>query len=353
MTDYVNTAKKYNQLLAEQAERRKQQAQQTADIKNAKALQDAQAEIGKLSSKYRAVYDENAVNQYINERRIAENMANLGLTDSGLNRTQQTAVNLSRGNADHATRMNFESAVEKVEQSARDEIAANNLAAIKELGDIDRQITDEANDRLYTAEIKQAEAAAKEEQKNSGQELSEFITKLGNSLKYSRQVGISTMELSETIYEYIVRYNLSKSDADVLLTTAGIAPQRMAADFFSSAIKERDRWQTLKKGIDGYIAGNSSSTVSAFKRALDEYNVEKYGADKLLPRLVQEGYIITSESEKIQKFYTDYIGSDPAAKLKKYGESGIRNYISKQLSSGAVSDIAANYMVALFEYHNK
>ncbi len=356
MTNYVNTAQKYNQLLAEQAEARKQQAQQMADIKNAQAILDAQTEIGKLSSKYRTVYDENAVNQYINERRIAENMANLGLTDSGLNRTQQTAVKLTRGNADLATRLNYESAVENIEQSARDEIAANNLAAAKEQSSIDREINDEVNDRLYAAEIKQAEAAEKEAQKNlEADDQSAFLTRLGNALKYSRQAGISSMELSETVHEYIVRYNLSRSDAELLLTTAGIAPQRMAADFFSTAIKERDRWQPLKKGIDSYLAGNSDSATvqSSFKRALQEYNVEKYGADKLLPRLVQEGYIITSESEKIAKFYNDYIGSDPAAKLKKYGESGIREYIRKQLSNGAIGDMAASYMIALFEYHNK
>lgn len=40
----------------------------------------------------------NAVQKLINEQEIAENMANLGLTDSGLNRTQQTAVQLSYAN---------------------------------------------------------------------------------------------------------------------------------------------------------------------------------------------------------------------------------------------------------------
>lgn len=49
-----------------------------------------------------AEYDElerqNAVQKLINERDVAENMANLGLTDSGLNRTQQTAVQLSAAN---------------------------------------------------------------------------------------------------------------------------------------------------------------------------------------------------------------------------------------------------------------
>ena len=46
-------------------------------------------------------YDEEnraAIQKIVNERKIAENMANLGLTDSGLNRTQQTAVQLSYSN---------------------------------------------------------------------------------------------------------------------------------------------------------------------------------------------------------------------------------------------------------------
>lgn len=47
---------------------------------------------------YEDQYRENAVQKAINERQVAESMANLGLTDSGLNRTQQTAVQLSYAN---------------------------------------------------------------------------------------------------------------------------------------------------------------------------------------------------------------------------------------------------------------
>jgi hypothetical protein len=47
---------------------------------------------------YEDQYRENAVQKEINKRQVAEGMANLGLTDSGLNRTQQTAVQLSYGN---------------------------------------------------------------------------------------------------------------------------------------------------------------------------------------------------------------------------------------------------------------
>ena len=47
---------------------------------------------------YEDQYRDNAVQKAINERQVAESMANLGLTDSGLDRTQQTAVILSAAN---------------------------------------------------------------------------------------------------------------------------------------------------------------------------------------------------------------------------------------------------------------
>lgn len=62
----------------------------------AKTLYEGQiAESGK---EYDDLERQNAVQKLINEREVAENMANLGLTDSGLNRTQTTAVQLSASN---------------------------------------------------------------------------------------------------------------------------------------------------------------------------------------------------------------------------------------------------------------
>ena len=55
-------------------------------------------EIDDTKSSYDDLYQENAVQKIVNEREISENMANLGLTDSGLDRTQQTAVQLSYAN---------------------------------------------------------------------------------------------------------------------------------------------------------------------------------------------------------------------------------------------------------------
>lgn len=64
--------------------------------------QNTQNLYGKTIKDTEASYDEaqqkNELQKYINEKQLQENMANLGLTDSGLNRTQQTAVQLSYAN---------------------------------------------------------------------------------------------------------------------------------------------------------------------------------------------------------------------------------------------------------------
>ena len=59
---------------------------------------DYDTQVFEQGKAYEDQYRENAVQKEINKRQVAESMANLGLTDSGLNRTQQTAVQLSYGN---------------------------------------------------------------------------------------------------------------------------------------------------------------------------------------------------------------------------------------------------------------
>lgn len=82
-----------------------------------------QSEIGALPQKYRPQYDANAVQELVNRRQVAEAMANYGLTDSGLNRSQQTAISLQRGNADYNTRQQQAEEQRTMEQSIRDYLA--------------------------------------------------------------------------------------------------------------------------------------------------------------------------------------------------------------------------------------
>lgn len=67
-----------------------------SQINNTQAVYDKNIADEKIA--YDSEYQKNAVQKLINEKKIAETNANLGLTDSGLNRTQQTAVQLSYAN---------------------------------------------------------------------------------------------------------------------------------------------------------------------------------------------------------------------------------------------------------------
>lgn len=72
-------------------------------------------------------YDEQqraiAVQKLINERKVAESMANLGLTDSGLNRTQQTAIQLSAANAGYNLNRQKQQAIDKIKLQRDNDIS--------------------------------------------------------------------------------------------------------------------------------------------------------------------------------------------------------------------------------------
>ena len=93
--------------------------------------------------------------------------------------------------------------------------------------------------------------------------------------------------------------------------------------------------------------------VSSFENALNNYNVEQYGADKLLPLLVRDQYITTNDKARIKQFYTLYIGSNPAEKRRIYGEDEILDYAKSLYTKGEVSQLAYQYMTALFNYHKR
>lgn len=107
-------------------------AQRDADIAASDKVYDTQKlqtqntynrQIDETSKAYEDLYDENAVQRLINEREVAENMANLGLTDSGLNRTQQTAVQLSYANSKNKIDVTRQKAIDSLTASLADAIS--------------------------------------------------------------------------------------------------------------------------------------------------------------------------------------------------------------------------------------
>ena len=90
------------------------------DESTANAVGKVNAQINELPTYYQTAFDANAVQEEVNKRKAKEYMANLGLTDSGLNQMQQTAFMVARQNADYALNQKKTAAVNSLKQQIAD-----------------------------------------------------------------------------------------------------------------------------------------------------------------------------------------------------------------------------------------
>lgn len=107
-----------------------QQINDAIDRATASSTNPYKTQMEQLPSQYQSLFDANAVQELVGRRQVQEAMANMGLTDSGLNRTQQTALSVQRGNADASVRL----AQQQKTQELQDKISqlVENAAAQKQ-----------------------------------------------------------------------------------------------------------------------------------------------------------------------------------------------------------------------------
>lgn len=134
------------------------------------AVNKVQGEIDKLPTTFQSTFDANAVNQKINERKLVSRMEDLGLTNSGLNQTQQTALTIQRSNADAATRQQMNAASLSLKQQIADIIsqgeskkAENAATARYNLAQQNQSVYNSLMDELYS----NADSYAKSQNSNS------------------------------------------------------------------------------------------------------------------------------------------------------------------------------------------
>ena len=104
-----------------------QQTNAAIDKAAAASAKPYQTQLDELPALYGKLYDANAVQELVNRRQVQETMANMGLTDSGLNRTQQTAIALQRGNADALVRLSQQQKTQEL-QDRIDQLLGNSAA---------------------------------------------------------------------------------------------------------------------------------------------------------------------------------------------------------------------------------
>lgn len=135
-------------------QREKYKADMQADIDANGASWDSQInstqkyydkQIGDAKIAYDTEYQKNAVQKLINEKKIAETNANLGLTDSGLNRTQQTAAQLSYANQKGKIDLARQSALDNLTLAMTDAITTLQNQKAASARDITKQWNDHAD----------------------------------------------------------------------------------------------------------------------------------------------------------------------------------------------------------------
>ena len=156
----------------------------------ANAVNKVETQISGLPTQYQSAFDINAIQQKINERQAAEHMANTGRTDSGLNRTQQTAFAVQRSNADAALRQQMNAATVSLKQQIADLYASGEsqkaetaAKARYELSQANQGIYNTYMDNLYSSANAYAEnqannrAAIEKERIKAAQKQQEQYTK--------------------------------------------------------------------------------------------------------------------------------------------------------------------------------
>lgn len=138
MTYATNSQKSYEKYLEEQQKKQNQQLAAYTDSVNAAADQykkSVDAAYGKaiaansalagnqvkeVKSAYDGQFDANAAEQMAAERNLQRQMANAGITQSGYNATNMTAIAAARANADAETRAKKQAAVDAITQSVQE-----------------------------------------------------------------------------------------------------------------------------------------------------------------------------------------------------------------------------------------
>lgn len=116
------------------------------------------AQIADAKTQYKDQHRVNAVQKLVNERQIAESMANMGLTNSGLNRTQQTAVQLSHSNQQAKLERQKQSAIDALNREMNAYLTEIETTATNDIASVEN--TYNQNRQSYVSTMQQAEIDA-------------------------------------------------------------------------------------------------------------------------------------------------------------------------------------------------
>lgn len=349
------------------------QVQDAIDKSTASAAKPYQTQIEQLPSQYQKLYDTNAVQELVNRHKVQETMANMGLTDSGLNRTQQTAIAIQRGNADAAARLEQQQKTQELQdkiaqliesgaaQKQQQEAAIRNDSANwynNLLGDIynnsvnmgynqyNTDVAREDENKRWAEQIRQNELD-RQAQLDAAKEQADAAKKQAE-LEAKQQAFENTMKIVDAMN----KADASQEDIYSYLASAGYVKNGTS----TATLDQKTKDSAYYRG--NYLAGKISAGKMTKQEAVADI-VNSFNGNTAAMKVAAEKAGLTEElnsilpssnrSNRTKSLSVSDIANITEKAMEIYdtsGSAGLEKYLNLQIAGGILTDAQA---IAMYE----
>lgn len=229
-------------------------------------------DIGALKEIYDDYIDKSYVQKLIDKKQVQETLANIGLTDSGLQRTEQTAIQLSHSNRASKYNTLKQQQIDSLAKEMRSKITDSKIQAEKEKATV-------SDNFRKTAESKATELFKNQETQENKQETKQEKdwSKVVNSLFDD---DVSSKERTFILEEYFLKYGFNSNEKLLLdkmqidYKNFGKKPEEQKQENVNYGVTELRKTQLQKMCKDTFITKqqfNNERRLGNFKGTYNEY----------------------------------------------------------------------------------
>lgn len=230
------------------------------------------SDIQVLTEIYDDYIDKSYVQKLIDKKQVQETLANMGLTDSGIHRTEQTAVQLSHSNRVGKYTALKQQQIDSLAKEMRGKLTDAKIQAENEKTTIDNQFRKEAESKATEFYKNQETQEDKQENKQE-----KAWTKVVNSLFDD---DVSSKERTFILEEYFLKYGFNNNEKLLLdkmqidYKNFGKKPEEQKQENVNYGITEQRKSQLQKLCKDTLITKqqfNNERKLGNFKGTYNEY----------------------------------------------------------------------------------